>query len=104
MPTQIKAKVECRNVTSLQLRSMRIGYLELNQLKDFKHMTKIEWIAFLYLTFWTTFAPHIYFCKSFVKYFQNLLQIVKGIGIRLQEAFLIFEIPPPISNAFPLTK
>jgi hypothetical protein len=38
------------------------------------------------------------------KSFQNLLQIVKGIGIRLQEAFLRFEIPPPISNAFPLTK
>jgi hypothetical protein len=36
--------------------------------------------------------------------FQNILQIVKGIGIRLQEAFLRFEIPPPISNAFPLTK
>jgi hypothetical protein len=32
--------------------------------------------------------------------FKNLLQIVKGIGIRLQEAFLRFEIPPPISNAF----
>jgi hypothetical protein len=28
------------------------------------------------------------------KSFQNLLQIVKGIGIRLQEAFLRFEIPP----------
>jgi hypothetical protein len=38
------------------------------------------------------------------KSFQNLLQIVKGIGIRLQEAFLRFEISPPISNAFPLTK
>jgi hypothetical protein len=25
---------------------MCIGYLELNQLKDFKHMTKNEWIAF----------------------------------------------------------
>jgi hypothetical protein len=36
--------------------------------------------------------------------FKNLLQIVKGIGIRLQEAFLRFKIPPPISNAFPLTK
>jgi hypothetical protein len=38
------------------------------------------------------------------KSFQNLLQIVKGIGIILQEAFLRFEIPPPVSNAFPLTK
>jgi hypothetical protein len=41
------------------------------------------------------------FCENL---FKNLLQIVKGIGIRLQEAFLRFEIPPPISNAFPLTK
>jgi hypothetical protein len=68
-------------------------------------MTKNEWIAFPYLTFWTKFAPHVYFCKSFLKIFsKNLLQIVKGIGIRLQEAFLRFEIPPPTSNAFPLTK
>jgi hypothetical protein len=35
--------------------------------------------------------------------FQSLLQIVKGIWIRLQEAFSSFEISPPISNAFPLT-
>jgi hypothetical protein len=32
------------------------------------------------------------------------LQIVKGILIRLQEAFSRFEISPPVSNAFPLTK
>jgi hypothetical protein len=38
-------------------------------LKDFKHMTKNEWIAFPYLTFWTTFAPLVYFCKYFVKIF-----------------------------------
>jgi hypothetical protein len=45
------------------------------------------------------------FCKPFEKKsFQKLLQIVKGIGIRLQEAFLRFEISPPVSNDFPLTK
>jgi hypothetical protein len=44
------------------------------------------------------------FANLLEKSFQNLLQIVKGIGIRLQEAFLRLEIPPPISNAFPLTK
>jgi hypothetical protein len=43
------------------------------------------------------------FAKLLEKSFQNLLQIVKGIGIWLQEAFLGFEIPPPVSNAFPLT-
>jgi hypothetical protein len=61
-------------------------------------------LLFFYLTFWTSFAPHVYFCNSFGKSFQIILQIVKGIGIRLQEAFLRFEISPPVSNAFPLTK
>jgi hypothetical protein len=40
----------------------------------------------------------------FANLFQNLLQIVKGIWIRLREAFSRFEISPPVSNAFPLTK
>jgi hypothetical protein len=44
------------------------------------------------------------FAKLLGKSFQNILQIVKGIEIRLQVAFLRFEIPPPISNVFPLTK
>jgi hypothetical protein len=44
------------------------------------------------------------FAKLFGKSFQSLLQIVKGILIRLQEAFSRFEISPPVSNAFPLTK
>jgi hypothetical protein len=58
-------------------------------------------IAFFYSTFWTTFAPLACFCKSFGKSFQILLQIVKGIRIGFQKAFLRFEIPPPVSNAFP---
>jgi hypothetical protein len=36
-----------------------------------------------------------------LEFYQKLLQVVKGIGIWLQEAFLGFEIPPPVSNAFP---
>jgi hypothetical protein len=44
------------------------------------------------------------FANLLEKSFQNLLQIVKGIVICLQEAFLRFEIPHPVSNAFPLTK
>jgi hypothetical protein len=44
------------------------------------------------------------FANSFGKSFQDLLQIVKGIEIRLQKAFSRFEISPPVSNAFPLTK
>jgi hypothetical protein len=44
------------------------------------------------------------FENSFGKYFQSVLQIVKGIEMLLQEAFFIFEISPTVSNAFPLTK
>jgi hypothetical protein len=59
---------------------------------------------FFYLTFWTTFAPLVLFLQIFLEnLFKAFLQIVKGIGIILQEAFLIFEITPPVSNAFPLT-
>jgi hypothetical protein len=36
--------------------------------------------------------------------FQIILQIAKDIGIWFQEAFSRFEIPPPVSNAFSLTK
>jgi hypothetical protein len=62
--------MECRNVTSLQLRRLFIGYLELNQIES---LIKYEWIAFsFYLTFWTTFAPHVSFCKPFGKSFQSL--------------------------------
>jgi hypothetical protein len=43
------------------------------------------------------------FANLFVNSFQSLLQIVKGICIRLQEAFSRFEISPPISNVFLLT-
>jgi hypothetical protein len=60
---------------------------------------------FFYLTFWTTFAPLVLFLqKKIGKYFQSLFAIVKGIEMILQEAFIRFEISPPVSNDFPLTK
>jgi hypothetical protein len=62
-------------------------------------------LLFFYLTFWTTFAPLVLFLQFFLKnLFEVFLQIVKGIEMILQEAFLRFEISPPVSNAFPLTK
>jgi hypothetical protein len=62
-------------------------------------------LLFFYLVFWTTFAPHFLFLQIFLEnLFKVFLQIVKGMGIRLQEAFSRFEISPPVSNAFPLTK
>jgi hypothetical protein len=103
MPTQTNANEVYRNVTSLQLRWLCIGYLEFKPMNDFKHMNKSEWIAFLLFNI----LDHI--CTtSFV--FANPLEIYsktfansQGIGIWLQEAFLEFEISPPVSNAFPLT-
>jgi hypothetical protein len=62
-------------------------------------------LLFFYLTFWTSFAPLVLFLQIFLKnIFKVFLQIVKGIRIRLQEAFSRFEISSPVSNAFPLTK
>jgi hypothetical protein len=84
---------------------MCIGYLELNQLKDFKHMTKNEWIVFSLFKILDHICTTCLFLQFLLeKSFQNILQIVKGIEICLQEAFLRFEISPPVSNAFPLTK
>jgi hypothetical protein len=49
-------------------------------------------------------TTYFVFANLFEKSFQSTLQIVKGIWIRLQEAFSRFEISPPLSNAFPMTK
>jgi hypothetical protein len=47
---------------------MCIGYLDLNQLKDFKHMNKSEWIAFLLFNILdhicTTYLFLQIFCKK----------------------------------------
>jgi hypothetical protein len=60
---------------------------------------------FLFLTFWTTFAPLVLFLQILlVNLFKFFLQLVKGIEIRLQEAFSRFEISPLVSNVFPFTK
>jgi hypothetical protein len=48
--------------------------------KQIENLTKFEWLAFLLLTFWTTFAPLVFvFANPFGKSSQSLLQIVKGI-------------------------
>jgi hypothetical protein len=89
MPTQTKANIKCWNVTSLHLCWVCIGYMELNQLKVSLRII-VNGLPFFYLTFWTTFAPRVLFLQIFWKSFQKLLQIDKGIGIWLQEAFLGF--------------
>jgi hypothetical protein len=49
------------------------------------------------LTFWTTLAPLVLFLQVLFKIF---LQIVKGIWIEFQEAFLRFEIFSPCCKCF----
>jgi hypothetical protein len=76
--------------------------MELNQLII---LLNVNGLLFFYLTFWTTFAPLVLFFQILLEnIFKVFLQIVKVIWIRLQEAFSRFEISPPVSNAFPLTK
>jgi hypothetical protein len=54
------------------------------------------------------FGPYLHhllvFANLLEKPFQIVLQIAKGIKIWFQEAFSRFEISPPVSNAFSLTK
>jgi hypothetical protein len=43
------------------------------RIKPIDNITRYEWIAFFYLTFWTTFAPLVlFFANSFGKSFQSL--------------------------------
>jgi hypothetical protein len=77
---------------------MCIGYLELNQWK-----TLIIWLRVNGLLFSLfNILDHLFiFANLLEKSFQkNFLQIVKGIGIRLQEAFLRFEISPLFQMLF----
>jgi hypothetical protein len=71
-------------------------------MKDFMHMNGLLFLLFNILDHICT--TYLFLQIFLEKSFQNLLQIAKGIGIRLQEAFLRFETSPPVSNAFPLTK
>jgi hypothetical protein len=79
--------------------------LGVKPMKGFKHITKNEWIAFLFINILDHICITCLFLQILLENpFKIFLQIVKGIVIRLQEAFLRFEIPPPILNDFPLTK
>jgi hypothetical protein len=63
--------------------------------------TRYAWIAFFLLTFWTTLAPLVLFLQILLEnLFKVFLQIVKGIWIRLQEAFSRFEIFFPCFKCF----
>jgi hypothetical protein len=69
------------------------GCLEINQ---FELSLDMHGLLSFFLTFWTTFAPLVCFCKSFLEnIFKVFLQIVKGIGVRFREAFSRFEIFSP---------
>jgi hypothetical protein len=57
MPTLTKANMKSRKMDVHRL-------LRIKPMKGFMHMNGL---LFSYLTFWTTFAPLISFCKSFGK-------------------------------------
>jgi hypothetical protein len=58
------------------------------------------WFSSL-LKFWTTFAPRVLFLQILYKIlFKIILQIVKGIRIRLKKAFSRFEIFSPYLKCF----
>jgi hypothetical protein len=74
---------------------MCIGYLELYQLKDFKHMTKNEWIAFLLFNI----LDHICttcFANILEKSFQRSFASSQRYRNTIVRSILKFEIPPPI--------
>jgi hypothetical protein len=49
-------------------------------IKPINDFTRYAWIAFFYLTFWTTLAPLVLFLQIlFENIFKIFLQIVKGI-------------------------
>jgi hypothetical protein len=62
-------------------------------------------VAFFYLTFRTTLAPLVLFLQILLEsLFKILLQIVKNMSKIARSIFQDFEISPPVSNAFSLTK
>jgi hypothetical protein len=55
----------------------------------------------LILTFWTTLAPRVLFLQILCEIlFKNILQIVKGVWVRVKEAFLRFEVFSPCFKCF----
>jgi hypothetical protein len=78
--------------------------LRIKPMKDFIHMSKNNGLLFSYLTFWTTFAPLVYFCKSFGKILSKYFANSQRYRNTIARSILIFEIPPPILNGFSLTK
>jgi hypothetical protein len=60
---------------------MCLGYLDLNQLKDFLHKSKNKRDCFLLFNILDHLHHLLVFANLLEKSFQILLQIAKGIGI-----------------------
>jgi hypothetical protein len=63
-------------------------------------------VDFFYLTFWTTFAPHVFFANSFRKSFQSLFANSQRNINKISRSIFNFQelkFSPPVSNVFPLT-
>jgi hypothetical protein len=70
--------------------------------KPIEYLTKFEWLAFLLFNILDHLCTTCFvFANYFGKYFQSLfLQIVKGIWVKLREAFSRFEISPLFQMLF----
>ena len=75
MPTQTKANIKCRNITSLYLWWMCIGYLELNQLKISLSMNGLLFLLFNILDHFCTTCLFLQILLE--NLFKVFLQIVK---------------------------
>jgi hypothetical protein len=71
MPTQTKANIKWKNVTSLQFWQKCISHLEFKPIWKNFYICICKWLLSSILIFWTTFAPLVCFCKSSRKIFSN---------------------------------
>jgi hypothetical protein len=84
---------------------MCIGYLEFEPMIDFRYMNKSEWIAFLLFNILDHIGTTCLFLQLFCKEsFQRSFANSQRYKNMISRSILRFEIPPPISNVFPLTK
>jgi hypothetical protein len=97
MSTLTKANMKSINVTSLQFEIDVHRLLRIKPMKDFIYMNGL---LFSYLTFWTTFAPLVYFCKSFGKNLSKSFANSQRYRNEIARSILRFEIPPLFQMLF----
>jgi hypothetical protein len=104
MPTQTKANIKCKIVTSLQLWLMCIGYLDLNQLKDFIHMSKNRRDCFLLFNILDHICTTCLFLQIFWKMFSNSFANSQRYKNRISKGIFKIWNSSPCFKCFSLTK